>query len=91
MLDSTNIMPISGIKKLLSEKILIAPIKPPSESEPVSPIKTFALLTLKTKKASMPPIKQKHIKIRLSYSSLSKYNMDIFSRWTQIKTTKNAR
>ena len=42
MLEVTNIMPISGIKRLFDENILIAPINPPKDSDPVSPIKTLA-------------------------------------------------
>ena len=59
MLESTNIIPNNGIKKPFNEKILIAPKKPPKDSEPVSPIKTLALFILKTKNPKIPPIKQK--------------------------------
>ena len=56
MLETTNIIPIIGIKKLFEENILIAPINPPSEREPVSPINILALLVLNTKNAIILPI-----------------------------------
>ena len=73
---NTNIIPITGIKKLLDEKILIAPIKPPSDSEPVSPIKTCALLTLKIKKPNIPPIIADDKTFSLTYSCGFKYKCD---------------
>jgi hypothetical protein len=65
MLDITNVMPNTGIKKLLEEKTLIAPINPPRESEPVSPINTFALFTLSAKKPSTAPTKHAESIMRL--------------------------
>ena len=72
MLEITNIIPIIGIKKLLDENTLTAPIKPPKESEPVSPINTLAFETLKIKNANIPPTIHTDNKFNFSYSSVFK-------------------
>jgi hypothetical protein len=53
-------IPIIGTNKELEENILIAPKNPPSDKEPVSPIKTFAFGVLKIKKPKSAPINDKH-------------------------------
>ena len=68
-LEKTKHKPIIGIKSAFEEKILIAPINPPKDSEPVSPIKTLALGTLKIRKPKIAPIKQAHKITRFSYSA----------------------
>ena len=69
MLDATKVIPIIGIKSELEENMLILPIKPPNESEPVSPIKTLALLTLNTKNPINAPIREQHNSTKFTYSS----------------------
>ena len=89
MLLITNIIPIIGIKKLLSVNMLIAPINPPNEREPVSPIKTLALLTLKVKKPNIAPIKHALSNCKFSYSSTLKYNTLKFSHCNIVSTIIN--
>ena len=55
---SSYLLSKGAICYVFEEKTLIAPINPPRESDPVSPIKTFALLVLNIKNPSIPPIKQ---------------------------------
>ena len=43
MLEAAKVIPISGIKSEFPLKIPIEAINPPIESEPVSPMNTFAL------------------------------------------------
>ena len=80
-----NIMPKKGIKKLLPENILIAPINPPNPSDPVSPINTLALLTLKTKNPKSAPIIDTDKIISPCISSLEE--LERFS-CNETKTTK---
>ena len=61
MLLVINIMPKSGIKKLLPENILIAPIKPPKDNDPVSPINTLAGDTLNKRYPASAPQRLKQI------------------------------
>ena len=61
-------MPIIGINRVFEEKILTAPIKPPKDNDPVSPINTLAFGALNIKKPKIAPIKEAHNKIKLSYS-----------------------
>ena len=91
MLEVTNIMPIKGIKRLFNEKILIAPINPPSEREPVSPIKTFALLTLKHKKPTTPPTKHDANNKSLFISCILISKIENFSHCKQIKAIKKTK
>ena len=43
MLENTKVIPIMGMKKEFPLKIDTEAINPPIDSEPVSPINTFAL------------------------------------------------
>ena len=82
---NTNIIPIIGIKRLFDENMLIEPINPPRESEPVSPINIFAFEELNIKNPNKPPTNAQLSVCKLKYSSVFKY---IYSKVFNCKPIK---
>ena len=67
-LDHTNATPIIGTNRVFPENTDAEHKSPPSASEPVSPINTFAFDTLKSRKPTSPPVIEKSNNKSPSYS-----------------------